>query len=181
MYVAFVTPFPATTGFTRTDDMVGALDGHHVGLASCLGLYIDKTTIFEVQCCSTKPGRCGLIMTGGLSDVSQDSIRMLKGLVDASAPEIAPRVGLSEDGLHLMRREYDLHVHLENAFAPLRGSYQMGPIYMALVSLMIGRRIRKGTMLFGAVGNLGEFYGAWQLEVLDIQHLQGLVSHRDFT
>lgn len=39
-----------------------------------------------------------------------------------------------------LRRDTDLHVHVENGWRPVHPTYQMGAIYVALASLLVGRR-----------------------------------------
>ena len=163
----------AITGFQRTDAMYQLLDGPHVGLGHCLGLVDDEVGYFEVQCCRIRPGERGLLMTGNLSEVSQSAIRNIKDLVEASTPAIANCLGLCADGLGLMKAGHDLHVHVMNRYKPIEPSYQMGAIYVALVSLMIGRRPRIDTTVFGDVGNcFGTFSSVWVLKKENIMDCQ---------
>ena len=131
---------------------------------------VDKVYRFEVQCCRVPPGKCEVITTGGLSVVSQDAIRVVKDLVHASTREIASRMGVDSDGLSLMKRGMDLHVHVDNfAFGKINKTYQMAPLYMSMVSLVFGRRMKDDVMVFGDVGSSGSLSCIWKLEVNHIQ------------
>lgn len=49
-------------------------------------------------------------------------------------------------------------------------AYQMGAVYVSLLSLALGRRPVEGTIAFGEVINAGHYTGAWRVnEVSDIQ------------
>lgn len=159
-------------GFAGTEAMVQALDGVHVGVGKCLGLARDNVGIFEVQCCLVGPGDCTVIMTGGLSKISSDAIRNLQGLVVESIPEIATTLSVpSHDDLVLMKRGYNLHVHIEHGYDDIEPTYQMGAIYASLVSLMIKRRPREDTMIFGHVNILnGAFSASWRLDAFNIRN-----------
>ena len=158
--------------------MAEALDGPHVGLGYGVGLFEDGVGSFEVQCCWTQPGNRELIMTGNLSTVSGDAINNMKDRVCESIPSIANRLAVSSEDLVLMKRGHDLHVHIEHSFHPIKPSYQMGAIYVALVSLMIGRRPRKDTVVFGDVGNrTGVFSSPWKLGDT-VHHCVGLGYRR---
>ena len=136
-------PFPhPLTGLTRRDGMAEELDGCHVGLGRCLGLVHDHIGDIEIQCCWTRPGNRELILTGNLSSVSREAIWNIKDLVQQSIPGISSRLGLCAEGLSLIKQGHDLHVHVENGFHPVGPSYQMGAIYLSMVSLLISQRPR---------------------------------------
>ena len=154
--------------------MTRALDGPHIGLGHCLELVDDKVGNVEVQCCRFKPGNADLLMTGNLSAISKSVIENLLGLVEMSIPAIAARLGLpAADGLSLMKHGQDLHVHVVNRHQPIESTYHMGAIYVALVSLLIGRRARADTTVFGDVANAyATFSSIWDLNVNHIMQCQ---------
>ena len=144
--------------------MAEELDGCHVGLGRCLGLVHDHIGDIEIQCCWTRPGNRELILTGNLSSVSREAIWNIKDLVQQSIPGISSRLGLCAEGLSLIKQGHDLHVHVENGFHPVGPSYQMGAIYLSMVSLLISQRPRKDVVVLGDVGNAtGAFSSAWDV------------------
>ena len=119
----------------------------------------------EIQCCSLELGHADLIMTGNLSVETQACIRNVKDLVIATTPAIALSLGIeASEALSLVRRGYDLHVHVDYGYSPITVTYIMGAMYMAMVSLLVGRTPRDDTIIFGAVGNAGSLNGRWELQ-----------------
>lgn len=123
----------------------------------------------EVQCTWVEPGSQQVLMTGNLSTQSRACIRNVVELVMADLSAIASRLGLPTPSHTLVRRGYDLHVHLEHGYQPVRPTYQMGAIFVALVSLLFGRRAREDVMIFGDVSNLGAFSSNWTLQEADVK------------
>ena len=149
--------------------MVEALDGCHVGLGYCVGLVDDRVGTIEIQCCWTCPRARELIMTGNPSMVTQDAIRNTKDYICATLPSIASGLGLPAESLCLIRDGHDLHVHVEHGFQEIRAAYHMGAIYAAMVSLMVGRRPREDTLIFGSIGCCsGVFSGHWKVDAIHI-------------
>ena len=111
------------------------------------------------------------MMTGNLSKISQDAIRNVKCLVEESIPTIAGVLGVSLESLSLTRRGHDLHVHVEHCFVPIEPTYQMGAIYVSLVSLLVGRRPRDDTTILGAIDIVtGAFTSQWKVDVYNVQN-----------
>lgn len=123
----------------------------------------------EVQCCWVEPGTQQLVMTGNLSQQSRSSIYNVRDLVMGDVTALAGRLGVAAPAYTLVRRGYDLHVHLEHGYQPVEATYQMGAIYVSFVSLLFGRRARKDVMIFGDVGNLGAFSSRWSLNDANVE------------
>lgn len=100
-----------------------------------------------------------LILTGAMSTVTKESVTLLVALISTTTRRIGQALGLPTQQaakLRLVRPTHDLHVHCVN-YEPIQPSYQQGAIYMALVGMMVRRRCRADTAIFGDVGTAGSF------------------------
>jgi ATP-dependent Lon protease len=101
------------------------------------------------------PGKQAYILTGNMSTVTKESVRLIVALISTTTKRIGEALGVkAPDKLRLMRLHYDLHVHCVN-YEPITPSYQQGAIYVALVGAMVQRRCRRRTAIFGDVGTYG--------------------------
>ena len=104
-------------------------------------------------------------MTGHLSDLTQACVRNMIDLVIHDTHAIMDQLDCeSSMELSLMKRGYDLHVHVEHGYQPITSTYSMGAIYMAMVSLLIGRHLSDKVIIFGDVGNAGSLSSKWSFD-----------------
>ena len=144
--------------------MMSALDGPHVGLGLCVGLAKDGHSVIEVQCTWTGPRKLtddDVIITGHINSVMQESVNLVKDLVVERNREIAEHLGRKPEQLRLIKQTRYLHVHIENEYKAVNKSYLMGAIYISMISLLIGRRPKAGTAVFGDISPYGVFSSVW--------------------
>ena len=163
-------PYGSCTGFTKTDEMVAALDGPHVGVGVCMGLVDDHHGMIEFQCCWTTPRIHGeeVLATGALSIVTHEAVLVIKVLVLEHTQRIAQYFGLAPEKLRLIRLKHTLYVHVCN-WEPIEPAYQMGAIYVCMVSLLVGRRPRTDTAIFGDVTTVGVFISKWKWSEKEVE------------
>ena len=153
------------------------LDGLHVGGGK--GFFTDHVGEIDIQCCWVQPGGCELVVTGNVSTKMKNVIQNVKDMVVKHTSSIADVLGLTASKLQLMRRDRDLHVHVDHGYLPLKDTYYMGAVYVAMVSLMTGLRSRQDTVVFGDVGNAtGRLSGGWDIDETYINNLYKLRYRR---
>lgn len=92
--------------------------------------------------------------------VTRDAIYIVKALVVEHTPALRVLFGLPS--IRLVRPKLALHVHLCHLGEPLKPSYQMAAIYVAMVSLMTGRRPWPDVAVLGSVSNAGSLGSMWE-------------------
>lgn len=121
------------------------------------------STIPQVQCCYAYPGSRRVIKTGHLSASSGDGIETVRARVALDSPRIGQMLHMGPITPRLMRPMHDLHVHVSYVWRPIAGGYQEGAMYVSMVALMLGRRARGDTLVFGHVDGKGVLVGgAWE-------------------
>lgn len=104
-----------------------------------------------------------MIKTGHQSAASSAGIEMVRARVALDSPRIGQMLRMSPTAPRLMRPMHDLHVHVSYVWRPILGGYQEGTMYVAMVALMLGRRARGDTLVFGQVDGKGVLVGgAWE-------------------
>jgi ATP-dependent Lon protease len=93
------------------------------------------------------PGNGRLILTGQLGDVMKESAQAALTLVKSHAVELGVEPGLFEKS--------DIHVHVPAGATPKDGPSAGVAMYMALTSLMTGRKIRSDTAMTGEISLRG--------------------------
>lgn len=93
------------------------------------------------------PGKGELILTGQLGDVMQESARIAQTLVRSRAEDL----GLAPNPFH----DKDLHLHLPGGAVPKDGPSAGVAIYVAIVSLLSGRRVRADVAMTGEISLRG--------------------------
>ena len=139
---------------------MAAINGAHVGIGKCIGLVKDDKMVVEAQCCWTGPrGKDDrdTIITGALRELDRQAIWTVKNVVMELTEKIATHFNKRPEELRLKRPTLMLHLHLETTYQPLAGPYYMGAVFIALVSLVVGRRPRTDTAIFGEVSVTGNF------------------------
>ena len=166
-------------GFKSLEGMAEALDGTHVGVGRCLCLEEEGGGIMETQCCWTSPGRRRIIITGDTTIVTKESIHLMRELVGKQLSQIAEVLNVTVESLKLVRLHADLHFHCckEDGQA-VRPSYQMASIYVALISVLLGRRPRGNTVLFGDLNNTGYLSSVWPWGIGEIKACKARGIHR---
>lgn len=92
--------------------------------------------------------------------MTRDGIDLIKALLVEQTPVLRVLFGLPS--MRLIRLDFAIHVHLCHWGEPLVASYQMAAIYVAMVSLMAGKRPRTDTAVFGALSNAGYLTSRWE-------------------
>lgn len=92
----------------------------------------------EHRCHSTAAGHA----SGRQGRALPEEVRPRWALSAALARVMTAVLTKSYIGLAACRQHADLHVHMEHGWAPVTRSYQCAAIYVAMVSLLIGRRPR---------------------------------------
>ena len=141
-------------------------EGPHLGMGYGIGLaYKDNVGAYEVQCCWVSPGNHETIMTGNLSQVSREGIMWCKSFIETYMGDIITAFGLPPPpaSSSFYKPGVDLHVHVAHDWEPISASYQMGVIFISMVSLLVGRRAREGVVILGDMGNLGGLLSAWEV------------------
>lgn len=143
-------------------DLVEALDGPHVGVGVCMTSEEDGTRFVEFQACVVGPGKAAVLMSGWLSEVTRQSVTVVRAVVleHAAALDRLFAVERKASTHPLARPHVDLHVHICNGWVPLEAPYQQAALYVALVSLVMRQRPRADTAIVGVVDNLTDFYSA---------------------
>jgi len=70
---------------------------------------------------------------------------------------LASHFGVKDDRMAIVRPTLYNHVHIENSGLPVTLSYHSGAIFISLVSLMIKRRPRTDTAIYGSIGPTSSF------------------------
>ncbi len=96
---------------------------------------------------STMPGTGKLVLTGQLGDVMKESAQAAVSLVRSSAEAL----GLDEDAFS----EADLHLHLPAGAVPKDGPSAGVAMFIAIVSLLTGRRVKPTVAMTGEVSLRG--------------------------
>lgn len=127
--------------------MAKALDGPHVGVGVGVGMLTDNVYDYEVQCTRVEPGDHELRLAGYLSEASRRYVRRLIEAVSRDKERVAAALGMDWLGFGkgFWPGSSDLHVYIRNGGRPILPAYQQGPIYVSLVSLLLGRRAREDT------------------------------------
>jgi hypothetical protein len=92
--------------------------------------------------------------------VTRDAIYIVKALVVEHTPAL--RVLFRRPSMRLVRPKFALHIHLCHLEEPLKPSYQMAAIYVAMISLMTGKRPWADVAVFGSVSNIGTLSSMWE-------------------
>ena len=169
----------------QVDDSVllPLLKSPHVGVAYGVGqLDEDTITDYQIQSCWVSPGGNDIIMTGALSQASREGIMWCKSFAETFWSSILEAFGLppppssSSSFGPFYKPEFDLHVHVAHSWHPLPAAYQMGAIFMSLVSLMVGRRAMPHVAVLGDLSNLGELISDWEVteEMIHFCRLRGI-------
>jgi ATP-dependent Lon protease len=93
------------------------------------------------------PGKGELILTGQLGEVMQESARIAQTLVRSRAEDL----GLDPNPF----QNKDLHLHLPGGAVPKDGPSAGVAIYVAIVSLLSGRRVRADVAMTGEISLRG--------------------------
>ncbi|MFN7976219.1 MAG: endopeptidase La [Acidobacteriota bacterium] len=93
------------------------------------------------------PGRGGLLLTGQLGDVMKESAQAAFSLVKARATKL----GIDPEKI----RGSDLHIHLPAGAIPKDGPSAGITLFIALVSLLTGRRVRHDLAMTGEISLRG--------------------------
>ncbi len=93
------------------------------------------------------PGNGKLLLTGQLGEVMKESAQAALSLVKSRAASL----GLSDK----LFKQYDLHVHLPAGAIPKDGPSAGVTLFVALVSLLTGRRVRKDVAMTGEISLRG--------------------------
>ncbi len=93
------------------------------------------------------PGKGNLILTGQLGDVMRESAQAALSLVKSSATQLGLDAGIFE--------KTDIHVHVPAGATPKDGPSAGVAMYMALVSLFMGKTIRSDTAMTGEISLRG--------------------------
>lgn len=142
---------------------MGLLSGTHLGLATCVGKVSAGELVVEFQCCWTGPRSSSSedrIVTGLMTSVTRERVVAVQSVVLELMDKIASHFHKSVGDLGYYRPTMILHVHLESLYEIEEGSYYMGAIFISLVSLIVGRRARSDTAIYGDISPTGTFsYG----------------------
>jgi hypothetical protein len=103
-------------------------------------------------------------MTGSISRATAEGVQSMKSQVIHDAPRIRTLLPRAPK-LELMRDHVDLHVHLSSNYVAIQGAYQVGAIYVALASLLLGRPARLDTVVFSDVTNGSCMVSDWEWTV----------------
>jgi ATP-dependent Lon protease len=101
-------------------------------------LFIEATRI---------PGKGGFILTGQLGDVMRESAQAALSLVKSMAAELGIDIKLFETG--------DIHIHVPAGATPKDGPSAGVAMFMALVSLLLGRKVASNTAMTGEISLRG--------------------------
>jgi ATP-dependent Lon protease len=93
------------------------------------------------------PGGGHLILTGQLGDVMKESAQAALSLVKSQAAQLGVDPALFEKS--------DIHVHVPAGATPKDGPSAGVAMYMALASLMTGRKVRADTAMTGEISLRG--------------------------
>ncbi|HVN01218.1 MAG TPA: endopeptidase La [Caulobacteraceae bacterium] len=93
------------------------------------------------------PGDGKLILTGQLGDVMKESAQAALSLVKSNAVQLRVDPSLFE--------KHDIHVHVPAGATPKDGPSAGVAMYMALASLMTGRKVRSDTAMTGEISLRG--------------------------
>jgi ATP-dependent Lon protease len=93
------------------------------------------------------PGNGKLLLTGQLGEVMKESAQAALSLVKSRAASL----GLSDK----LFKQHDLHVHLPAGAIPKDGPSAGVTLFVALVSLLTGRRVRKDVAMTGEISLRG--------------------------
>jgi len=93
------------------------------------------------------PGEGKLILTGQLGDVMKESAQAALSLVKSQAAKL----GVEDSAF----RDSDVHVHVPAGATPKDGPSAGVAMYMALTSLMTGRKVRSDTAMTGEISLRG--------------------------
>jgi ATP-dependent Lon protease len=93
------------------------------------------------------PGDGRLILTGQLGDVMKESAQAALSLVKSNAVQLRVDPALFE--------KHDIHVHVPAGATPKDGPSAGVAMYMALASLMTGRKVRSDTAMTGEISLRG--------------------------
>ena len=164
--------FVMSAGFKREEGMEDILDGPHIGLGQCICLPSEEGGFMEVQCCWTTPGSYEVIITGNRTAVTEEGIFLVRDLVRREVNDIAAALSLEAKDIKAVRPHADLHFHCVKEGKAVQPLYQLAAIYVALVSLLIGRRPRSDTVVFGDVSNLGYLSSIWSWDEERVEFCQ---------
>jgi ATP-dependent Lon protease len=93
------------------------------------------------------PGKGSLILTGQLGEVMKESAQAAISLVKARARELGLDQGLFEKS--------DIHIHVPAGAIPKDGPSAGVALYVALVSLLVGRTVRSNVAMTGEISLRG--------------------------
>jgi ATP-dependent Lon protease len=96
---------------------------------------------------SRVPGGGKLILTGQLGDVMKESAQAAMSLVKA----MGPRLGIAQE----LFDKSDIHVHVPAGAIPKDGPSAGVALFMALTSLMTGKKVRSDTAMTGEISLRG--------------------------
>jgi hypothetical protein len=171
----------------QRDGMVEALDGPHIGRGATLGLDLPLLR-FELQCCVRKPGTRNVITTGNMLPSMVGAAESVKFFVSSHCAEIGHRLGRNDLG-PLIPPRCDLHIHANYAWHPTDDLKYSSAIFVALVSLLLGRPPAPDVVVFGNITPAGVLFPGqvenlrpWSVEDVQMCESQGIrrivLSHR---
>lgn len=159
--------FPLQTGYQAPPNtmMESAFRGSHLGCGQGIGLITDEVGLFEVQACWVPSPTIEIRMTGNLSSTSKEAFMWMVGFVEDHSATFGTLLGHppgQAKQLSLYRPGCQLHIHMSHEYEPIKKAYQMGAIWVCLVSLLVGKPSRPDVMVFGDVDDSGYFLSSWR-------------------
>ena len=175
--------FVAFSGFNPAlaEDLMRSFRGSQVGVGLGVGLVEDNVGLFEVQACWVPSRTPDILVTGGLGRTNREAFLLVASFVETHASTIGACMGVSSDkswSLSMRKPGCQLHIHMADSWKSLESTYQMGAIFICLVSLLVDRPCRTDTMVFGDINNEGYFIGAWRWDKAMTDHAVGLGVRR---
>jgi hypothetical protein len=124
-----------------------------------------------------------LIVSGAMREVTLHVINVIKVLVEEQKDWIAAELGgkrgkRSKKQLRLLRPHLALHVHLESWGKPPEASYQGAALYVAMAGLLVEKRPREDTVVFGDVAVNGALASSWRWGPSVIEHCRKMGVRR---
>ena len=123
----------------------------------------------EAQCCRVKPGTRTTVITGCGSDALRDCVNAVVGFVANYEEDVSKEMGLAGHSLRLRPAGTDLHVHMVDCWAVVAPVNLKAAVTLALMALMLGRKLKPGIGAFGDVSLTGVCSTAAEWDEADVQ------------
>ena len=155
--------------------------GSQVGVGLGVGLVEDNVGLFEVQACWVPSRTPDILVTGGLGRTNREAFLLVASFVETHASTIGACMGVSSDkswSLSMRKPGCQLHIHMADSWKSLESTYQMGAIFICLVSLLVGRPSRTDTVVFGDMSKEGYFLSVGEVNDAMVDHVCSLKMRR---